>query len=73
MLGISANNIFPPLGSFYPFSILAKIQTLSEFETNINRQLKFKCRTDQIQKKNSHFAVRNSQPARLSPSRIARA
>ena len=27
--------IFPLLGSFYPFSILAKIQTLSEFESKL--------------------------------------
>ena len=30
--------IFPRLGSFYPFSILAKIQPLSEFEANFPKQ-----------------------------------
>lgn len=29
---------FPPLGSFYPFSILAKNQTLSKFEANFLKQ-----------------------------------
>ena len=33
-----ADNIFPPLGSFYPFSILAKSQTLSKFEVNFPEQ-----------------------------------
>ena len=32
------NNIFHQLGSFYPFSILAKSQTLSEFEANYPTQ-----------------------------------
>ena len=29
--------IFPLLGSFYPFSILAKSQTLSKFEANFHK------------------------------------
>ena len=29
--------IFPRLGSFYPFSILTKIQTLSKFEANFHK------------------------------------
>ena len=30
---------FPLLGSFYPFFILTKIQTLSKFEANFHKQL----------------------------------